>query len=337
MDKQPNLFSRKLIVILFVSIIVLIVITFVWGNSRFSITNEMILLIALLVFLALAEVFDNFNIANLIMAQKEKQKVDTELKTVKDENRELRSQIIGIVSNSVNSRNTNIIGFSKSDLVQVMGTEGLKENDDSDPEAIDDSVVETAEINPIETREYSTDRQSARMARLSAIKQAAIDHFIEQNAISKLSVMRNVQFSKEFIVMDPIMERQASFDAYCRVRQEETFIVVKQLSTITPTTESSLYYTLSKVYYYRQAGHSDAKVVLLIAVTPDLYKKKPQYMMTNDQLAVQLQKRFSPAIMNGLLEIATIEITSHEITEIERRVALDKNIRGETSYERKQQ
>lgn len=337
MDKQTNLFSRKLIVILFVSIIVLIVITFVWGNSRFSITNEMILLIALLVFLALAEVFDNFNIANLIMAQKEKQKVDTELKTVKDENRELRSQMIGIVSNSVNSRNTNIIGFSKNDLVQVMGEEGSEENEDSNPEATDDTEVEIAEINPIETREYTTDWKSERMSRVSAIKQTAIDHFSKQNGIPKLSVMRNVQFSKEFIVLDPIMEKQASFDAYYRVRQEETFIVVKQLSTIAPTTENSLYYTLSKVYYYRQASHSDAKVVLLLAVTPGPYKKKPPYMMTNEQLVMQLQKRFAPAIMNSLLEIVPIEITPGEIEEIERRVALDKNAREDTEYERKQQ
>ena len=131
------------------------------------------------------------------------------------------------------------------------------------------------------------------------------------------------------------MAKQASFDAYYKTRQEETFIIVKQLSTITSTAESSLYYTLSKVYYYRQAGHLDAKVLLLLVVTPDADKKKTQYMMTDDQLVMQLQKRFSPAIMNGLLEIATIEITSHEITEIERRVALDKNIRGETSYARK--
>lgn len=337
MDKQPNLFSRKLIVILFVSIIVLIVITFVWGNSRFSITNEMILLIALLVFLALAEVFDNFNIANLIMAQKEKQKVDTELKTVKDENRELRSQIIGIASNSVNSRNTNIIGFSKNDLVQVMGEKGSEENEDSDEEATDKPDGDITARPAIEKLEYPTNLKSEKALRLEAIRQAAIDHFSEENDISKLSVVRNVQFAKEFMIADPIMAKQASFDAYYKTRQEETFIVVKQLSTIMPTTESSLYYTLSNVYYYRQAGHLDAKVLLLLVVTPDADKKKTKYMMTDDQLVMQLQKRFSPAIMNGLLEIATIEITSHEITEIERRVALDKNIRGETSYERKQQ
>lgn len=185
MEKKPNRFSRVLIVILIVFIATIVISSFILGESKFSLTNEIILLILLLVVLALSEVFDNFSIGNLITAKKEKHEKEVELKEAKSENNELRTQLISIVSNSITNRNMNIFGLSKDDWVQMAGVE----------QAESSAVEEKKEEDLVVDKKSFADDSGKRRRMLPKIEKIAIDRFCTQHKIPILSVVREVKIN----------------------------------------------------------------------------------------------------------------------------------------------
>lgn len=303
MEKKQNRFSRVLIVILTVFIAVLIISSFILGESKYSLTNEMILLILLLIVLSLAEIFDNFSIGNLFMAKKEKHEKEVELKEVKQENKELRTQLISIVSNSVTNQNMNVFGLSKDGLMQMAG-------------------IEQAESSAVEEKESSvTDNQRLteefrkRYRILPQIEKLALDRFCTQFKIPVLSIVRDIQFSKEFIGIDPIMEQNVIFDAYYKSLQEEAFIEVRINFIPDFRAIYNLYYLLSKIYYYGKANQLHTKMVLIVANLPESYWNNKGYPGIS-KVIFKLQETFAPAIKNNLLEIVPIEITPRDLDKI---------------------
>lgn len=309
MEKGTNNFSRGIIVILIIFIAVLIVSTFLWGETKFSITNEIIVLILLLVVLALSEVFDNFSIGNLITAKKEKREKEIELKEAKTENRELRTQLINIVSNSITNRNMNIFGLSKDDWVQMAGVE------QAESAAVEEKKEEEVVVENRRCVEDSRKRHKV----YSEIEKIALERFCAQAKIPILSVVRKVKFSNQFIGIDPIMERNAVFDAYYKSLQEEIFMEVKMNFMPAAMNMYSLYYLLSKVYHYRKANQLYAKMVLILPDLPEsYYKDRTNYGGKN--VTASLQETFAPAIKNNLLEIVLIEITQNDLDTINREI-----------------
>lgn len=302
MEKKTNWFSRVLIIILIVFIVALVICSFILGNPKFSLTNEIIFLILLLVFLALSEIFDNFSIGNLIIAKKEKHQKEIELKEVKAENKELHAQLISIVSNSITNQNMNIFGLSKDGWVQMAGVE----------------QSESSTIEEEKEKDLTSDNiKSASDARkcckdLQKIENLAIDRFCIQYKIPTLSVVKEVKFSNRVIEIDPIMERNAIFDAYYKSLQEELFIEVKVNFRPASMNMYNLYYLLSKIDYYRKANQLNAKMILILADLPESYRTVKHHFDKNEMIS-NIQETFAPAIKNNLLEIVQIELTENDL------------------------
>lgn len=305
MEKKQNRFSRVLIVILTVFIAVLIISSFILGESKYSLTNEMILLILLLIVLSLAEIFDNFSIGNLFMAKKEKHEKEVELKEVKQENKELRTQLISIVSNSVTNQNMNVFGLSKDGLMQMAGIEQAESSAVEEKQA-EDSVIDNKRLAEEFRKRYRI---------LPQIEKLALDRFCTQFKIPILSIVRDIQFSKEFIGIDPIMEQNVIFDAYYKSLQEEVFIEVRINFIPDFRAIYSLYYLLSKIYYYGKANQLHTKMVLIVANLPESYWNNKGYPGIS-KVIFKLQETFAPAIKNSLLEIVPIEITPRDLDKI---------------------
>lgn len=313
MEKKTNWFSRVLIIILIIFIVALVIGAFVLGEPKFSLTNEIIILILLLIVLALSEVFDNFNIGNLITAKKEKHEKEVELKEAKTENKELRTQLISIVSNSVTNRNMNIFGLSKDGWVQMAGVE----------QAESTAVEEKKEEDLAVDNKSFTDDTRKRLRMLPKIEKLALDRFCIDHKIPMLSVVRDVKFSNEFIGIDPIMDRNAFFDAYYKSVQEELFIEIKINFTPASMNMYNLYYLLSKVYYYRKANQLHAKMALIVPNLPKSYWKD-QGNFDASKIISNFQETFAPAIMNNLLEIIPIEITQNDLDIINKELETEK-------------
>ncbi len=163
---------------------------------------------------------------------------------------------------------------------------------------------------------------------LPKIEKLAIDRFCTQHKIPILSVVREVKFSNEFIGIDPIMDRNAIFDAYYKSLQEELFIEVKINFAPVSMNMYNLYYLLSKVYYYRKANQLHAKVVLILPNPPESYWKDRWYSSISKVIS-NLQETFAPAIKNNLLEIVPIEITQGDLDTINKEIEAQERGSGD--------
>ncbi len=121
-SKNKNLFTRGLVVILILFVVAVIVSAFWFSSEKLVISAPIVVLICILVVLALAETFDNFNIGNILSLKREQEKTEKELRYTEQENRELRSQLTSIVSNINSNHNTTIFG-NTSDLLRALGVE----------------------------------------------------------------------------------------------------------------------------------------------------------------------------------------------------------------------
>ena len=157
----------------------------------------------------------------------------------------------------------------------------------------------------------------------SRIETLCLDRYSEMFQVSKYSISRATKFSDAFVNIDPIMEQNIIFDAYCRSPLGEQFIEISTASRAGGLNMYYLYHMLSKIYYYRNTTQQQAKLVLLAAQLPEsYYSNHTSYMinaMTERRLA-DLQKTFTPAIRNQLLEIIPMEITDDDITRIRKEV-----------------
>ncbi len=108
--QKKNWFARGLVILLIFFIATIVVISFFFSESKFVITSPIICLVAILVVLALSEIFDNFNVGNFLSLKKEHKKVEHELQKSEQENRELRAQFTNIVTNLNSNSNTTIFG-----------------------------------------------------------------------------------------------------------------------------------------------------------------------------------------------------------------------------------
>lgn len=329
-EKKTNGFTRAFVVLLTVFIAVLVLLSS-RPCQRFTLTGESVILVVLLVILALSEVFDRFQLGNLLTLEQEKKAKEERLREVSAENQQLRAQLTTIVSSSVANHNTAIFGMpSKEQLLSLIGTEP------AEPDEVDEKErTELASNAPApETPEPATDPASEARSRgpseamlrhrlLPRIEALCLDRYSEMLQVSKYSIARATKFSDAFVNIDPIMEQNIIFDGYYRSPLGEQFIEVSTSFRMMSMDMLRLYHMLSKVYYYRNATQQQAKLVLLTVQLPESYS--PGYASdspgeaTARRLAA-LQKTFAPAIRNQLLEIIPMEITDDDISRIRKEV-----------------
>lgn len=338
-EKKSNKFTRTLVILLIVFIAALVFLSS-RPCQRFTLTGESVILVVLLVILALSEVFDRFQLGNLLTLEQEKKAKEERLREVSAENQQLRAQLTTIVSSSVANHNTAIFGMpSKEQLANLFGTKPAEpdEVDEKEKEELASNALalETAEpaaapaseapvaASTSEAQNHRRTEVVNRRRMQSRIETLCLDRYSEMLQVSKYSIARATKFSDAFVNIDPIMEQNIIFDAYCRSPLGEQFIEISTASRAGSLDMYYLYHMLSKIYYYRNTTQQQAKLVLLAAQLPEsYYSNHTSYMinaMTERRLA-NLQKTFTPAIRNQLLEIIPMEITDDDITRIRKEV-----------------
>lgn len=329
-EKKSNKFTRTLVILLTVFIAVLVLLSS-RPCQRFTLTGESVILVVLLVILALSEVFDRFQLGNLLTLEQEKKAKEERLREVSAENQQLRAQLTTIVSSSVANHNTAIFGMpSKEQLANLFGTKPAepdevdeKEKEELASNAPAPETPEPAAAPASEARSRGPSEAMLRHRLLPRIEALCLDRYSEMLQVSKYSIARATKFSDAFVNIDPIMEQNIIFDGYYRSPLGEQFIEISTASRAGSLDMYYLYHMLSKIYYYRNTTQQQAKLVLLAAQLPEsYYSNHTSYMinaMTERRLA-NLQKTFTPAIRNQLLEIIPMEITDDDISRIRKEV-----------------
>lgn len=330
-EKKSNKFTRTLVILLTVFIAVLVLLSS-RPCQRFTLTGESVILVVLLVILALSEVFDRFQLGNLLTLEQEKKAKEERLREVSAENQQLRAQLTTIVSSSVANHNTAIFGMpSKEQLANLFGTKPAEPDEVDEKEKEEElasnapapQTTEPAAAPASEAQNHRRTEVVNRRRMQSRIETLCLDRYSEMFQVSKYSISRATKFSDAFVNIDPIMEQNIIFDAYCRSPLGEQFIEISTASRAGGLNMYYLYHMLSKIYYYRNTTQQQARLVLLAVQLPGSYYPGYAAASTSELAArrlATLQKTFAPAIRNQLLEIVPIEITDDDITRIRKEV-----------------
>lgn len=229
------------------------------------------------------------------------------------------------------NHNTAIFGMpSKEQLANLFGTKPAEpdEVDEKEKEELASNAPapETAEPAAAPASEAQNHRRTEvvnRRRMQSRIETLCLDRYSEMFQVSKYSISRATKFSDAFVNIDPIMEQNIIFDAYCRSPLGEQFIEISTASRAGGLDMYYLYHMLSKIYYYRNTTQQQARLVLLAVQLPGSYYTGYAAASTSELSArrlATLQKTFAPAIRNQLLEIIPMEITDDDIARIRKEV-----------------
>ena len=317
MDKKKSILSRIIIVILCLVMLSIACSSFIYGNPPYTISDGMIYIFLVIVVLLISESFETFSIGNFITLKREVKAKTNEVTKLETENRELRNQILSVVSTSLNNKNNNtaVFGFDTS-LAQMFRVEPATKQESESKDIIEDEIVDSQEV--INKREQQTHINRSKLMRET--EALALTKFIEGIDIKSCSFQKEVKFSEQFIGIDPIMERNIVFDAYVKRPLDEVFLEVRYNSSNIHM-DFRLYYMISKIYHYSKANKTQAKMILIIPKLPQTCHEElfgGSMMNRNpEKILERLYENYSPAIKSGLLEITEINITEDEFKAIE--------------------
>lgn len=193
--------------------------------------------------------------------------------------------------------------------------------DDSDAEKRDLDALKMDVVIGADPRDRMPD--SLRRKLPARIEDYAIEKFVSKNNISTSDLQKEVKLSAKFINSDPIMIRNVIFDAYAKRPLGDIFIE-SALPSPRLVTDERMYYMLAKVQQYALASRTEAKLMLIIPQLPQKTVDNESYHIYGNRAPERiirlLKERFEPAIRNGLLEIALIEITEDELSKLNSEV-----------------
>lgn len=315
--QKKNWFARGLVILLILFVATIIVISFFFSESKFLITSPIICLVAILVVLALSEIFDNFNVGNLLSLKKEHKKVEHELQKSEQENSELRAQLTNIVTNLNSNSNTTIFGQLPDFMERTFGIK--KAQDDEVQKKKQEEDAHFSQINSENTQQVKSDYATRRRV-ISKIEDLVLKHYCSKQDINISDVYKEIKFSEGFIDNDPIMERNIIFDAYYKAPWQEELFIEICYNFYSLAMLDRFYHLLSKVYHYRNAKKLQAKLVLLIPAVSEA-KSNELFYGTRGITKERFCEYFAPAIKNNLLEIIEVDISDIEIEEIKKQIS----------------
>lgn len=289
MNNKKNWFVRILVILLCCGIGVLIYFSFTKSTQKYVITSGIAVLVAILVVLVLAEIFDSFSVGNLISLNKKYNETKTDLENSKKENESLRNQLNAQFNFLASQKNVNynILGHG---FEKILGVEKAQE------ETIKEEKEQEKQRN---FQDYVKQRQ-----RIKNFENYACGQIINEYKITDSKIYREVQFKEPMLWSDPIMDKNMIIDAYFTSNDCEYFVEFKNTTSLYGFYIYQIYYILSKIHFYQSATKKKAKLLLVFPkYTGDSEKNK-----TFDSDLQRLKLIFMPAITNELLEIIIMEV-----------------------------
>lgn len=305
-DEDRRMGTRKIAVVLILLMMAMAVITFVKGTPQHTISEGIIYLFVLIIVLLLWDSVESFSLGSIITLKKIVKEKENEVKTLSNENRELRAQFLSFVQNK------QILNL---EIINGKGPVEASIQDDSPKDELEFDQVDC--ILEIDSRMKNSEHYQRSMQYL--FEKKILSKFAYKNHISLKDIQLNVRFSAKFLESDPIVVRNVMFDAYTKRALDELFIEIKSQypSAYGP---DHLYYLLSQISRYAKNNKANAKMVIVIPkLTEDGMKKiLGKNIKDFERNAIAFRQRYAPAIENGLLEIAEIEITDEDLEEMQK-------------------
>jgi hypothetical protein len=299
---KPSWVTRILTVAFLGFLGYLVIVSFYKASPSFAISAGILIILALMTVLVLSEAFNSFSIGKLLTLSREVEISTREKQEIKTDNVELRKALVQLAVNVHQSQVNATINTNGVDLLKALGVVKADKSDEDQEQEVKLPTV-PAEFVALQDRE-------ARMKsyRIRSMADAlAFDKYIEANALPKIDVEREIQFSASFENLDPIMERKIVFDGYMKTPNKEYFFEVRNHRNVTPMFWDRLYVMLSKVLFYREAKKVPTELILIISKLPEPDGE------SEGRYFERFIQAFQPAIASGILRVEQIEISQSEL------------------------
>lgn len=318
-SKKRSLFSKIAIFVVFFIMTIFALFSFFGYDRGFAISNGIVYILGLMIFLLISDSIETFSIGNLITLNKKVKDKEKEVEKLSVENNELRTQIVSIaaasITNTNNSNNQMNVNFGEA--LRGVSVESAIEGDRE--EAYTNHEAEEPATPPKNAENQNGFSGYERSFFVRMVEKRIIEKFALKNDIDTQLIQMGVKFSEQFTYGDPIMESKTVFSAYLKRPLDELFIETIHLSA-SVIMNFRLYYMISMVVHYAQINNKSAKLVLLIPNYPNEWAEK-LFPYRNPQRDLErLQNTFQPAIKNGFLEIKVMEFNETECQEIESKI-----------------
>lgn len=317
-NNKPNTFVRALTFGLVLALCSMSFFNFFWRDPPFEISAGLLALLALIVLLSLSEIFDKLQFGTILSLQRKVSEAKESNGVLREDNRELRAQVITLVSNIQQSQVNNTFNAPPEAWAKLLGVVPAKEPSDKEdtesqlPEPTGSQMELMANQSEIVSQSESTEtrRQSMRdkFERYRVAETIAIRKYFDSIPIPQSERMINVEFSSSFQGIDPVMDRRIVFDGYVKVDGRERFIeTVRARSPSSMMFADRIYVMLTKIWLYRQAKKIQAELVLILVDVEDNENDGRRFSSN------RLLEYFQPAIANDLLRVESATITAAEI------------------------
>lgn len=292
----------------------LVIESFYKASPAFVISAGILIVLALMMVLVLSEAFNSFSIGKLLTLSREVSKTSQEKQELKSDNTELRKALLQLAVNVHQSQVNATINASGVDLLKALGVVKADKPDEDLEQEIKSSPLAEAPAVP---QDRESRMQSFRIRRLA--DDLALEKYIDANALPRIDVEREIQFSSSFENLDPIMERRVTFDGYMRSANKEYFFEVRNEGSITPMFWDRLYVMLSKILFYREAKKVPTELILILSKLPE------QEVEYESRYRERFMQAFQPAIAGGLLRVERIEISPAELEALTAKAQAEQN------------
>lgn len=316
-NNKPNTFVRALTFGLVLALCSMSFFNFFWRDPPFEISAGLLALLALIVLLSLSEIFDKLQFGTILSLQRKVSEAKESNGLLREDNRELRAQVMTLVSNIQQSQVNNTFNAPPEAWAKLLGVVPAKEP--SDKESVESQLPEptgsrmelaanqseiVGQSEPSEARRQSTRDKFERYRVAEAI---AIRKYFDSIPIPQSERMINVEFSSSFQGIDPVMDRRIVFDGYVKVDGRERFIEAVRAQSPSMMFADRIYVMLTKIWLYRQAKKIQAELVLMLVDIEDVESDGRRFNSN------RLLEYFQPAIANDLLRVESVTILAAEI------------------------
>ncbi len=292
----------------------LVIQSFYKASPAFVISAGILIVLVLMTVLVLSEAFNSFSVGKLLTLSREVSKTSQEKQELKTDNTELRKALVQLAVNVHQSQVNATINASGVDLLKALGV--VKADKPEEDLEQDIKATPMAEA-PAQVQDRESRMQSFRIRRLA--DDLALEKYIDANALPRIDVEREMQFSSYFENLDPIMERRVTFDGYMRSANKEYFFKVVNEASVYPTIWDRLYVMLSKILFYREAKKVPAELILILSKIPG------QEAEHESRFRERFMQAFQPAIASGILRVERIEITRSELDALTAKAKAEQN------------
>lgn len=304
-SRKPNWFVRTLIIGLVLALCCMTFFNFFLREPPYEISAGLLALVSLIVLLALSEIFDNLKFGTILSLQRKVAEEKEAKETLREDNKELRSQLVSLVANIQQSQVNNTFNAPPEAWARLLGVVAS-----GDPAAKDDIDSQGPAPAATHSESQETERQSSRQRseRWRAAESIAIRKYLDSIQVPQSERLLNAEFSSSFHNIDPVMDRRIVFDAYTKADVHERFIEAirgRMLSTIMYA--DRLYVMLTKIWLYQQAKKVQAELILLLV---DFEDDEPDDRARANNRIIEY---FQPAIANSILRVERVSVSSAEV------------------------